>query len=965
MPTPDLKVTIDAEAAKFEAGVERARRATMRMEDQLRKADLAAASLDKQLADEAAQAAQQRADSMEKLGRSLVTFGAATLAGLGLAAKAAIDWESSWAGVRKTVDGSDEELARLETELRGLATTLPATHQEIAAVAEAAGQLGVRTKDISQFTRVMIDLGETTNLTADEAATAIAQLMNVMQTAPDQVDNLGSALVALGNNGASTEKDILEMAQRIAAAGEQVGMSEADVLGFANALASLGVEAEAGGSAISRVMADMAKAVAQGGDKLSAFADVAGMSAEEFAASFRTDPAEAIATFVSGLGRIQAAGGDVFTTLDDLSLGEIRVRDALLRMASSGDLLRESLELGATAWSENSALAEEAAKRYETTEAKIQIAKNTLVDLAIDIGSVLLPTLAAVAESVADVAKWFSDLPGPVKTVATVLAAVAGVVTLLAGGFLLLAPRIAAAQAVMVTMARTSPVLAGGLMTIGGLLGKLTVGLGAAAAAWGLLELASEDFTVGTGAAAEAMQNLARGETSELIDRIAELHGELDDADRWLGIIPKHLSGWDMSAKNAKEVTDEFAASVGAVDQVLATLVSSGDIEGAREAVQLLGERIGLSGDEMDAFTQEHLPLYVDAVAAAGVEAESSSATQEYLQASLEAVGGEAQDAAAQLEEYLNAVRRATDPVFALNDALVGVESAQAAYNQAVEEYGTASPEAEQAAIGLMSAIGDLESAALNGELSFGDFEDKLDQWVAAGDITAEQADAIKGRVAALRGEAEDYQGRYDATITQRGAEAAARAAIVARTEAVQFRNRNQPYMARMGVDRKPQQRGVEAAIKDMRGWGKRSNSARLGVHDRASGTMRYVVGLLSAIRSKTVTVHTIYKQTGVIPKASGGAVSAGASYLVGEQGPELITPMRDGFVHTASATARMLSSASSVTVPVGGGVVMLAPEDRALLIDVASRVTRLTIGEREFGQLVDETMTRRAAFYR
>src|SRR3546814_19713866 len=64
-------------------------------------------------------------------------------------------------------------------------------------------------------------LGETTNLSADEAATSLAQLMNIMQTAPEDVDRLGSAVVALGNNGASTERDIVEMSQRIARSEER------------------------------------------------------------------------------------------------------------------------------------------------------------------------------------------------------------------------------------------------------------------------------------------------------------------------------------------------------------------------------------------------------------------------------------------------------------------------------------------------------------------------------------------------------------------------------------------------------------------------------------------------------------------------------------------------------------------------------------------------------------------------
>src|SRR5699024_5219652 len=235
---------------------------------------------------------------------------------------------------------SDVELAAVEDGLRNLATTLPATHAEIAAVAEAAGQLGIQTDSIVDFTETMINLGETTNLSADEAATSIAQLMNIMQTAPDDVDNLGAALVELGNNGASTERDIIQMAQRIASSGQIVGLTEAEVLGFANALASVGIEADAGGSAISRVMQDIAKSVATGGEDLEQFAEVAGMSAQQFAAAFEADPAGAIASFIEGLGRMQASGEDVFSVLDSLGQSDVRVSRALLSMAGSGDLLR-------------------------------------------------------------------------------------------------------------------------------------------------------------------------------------------------------------------------------------------------------------------------------------------------------------------------------------------------------------------------------------------------------------------------------------------------------------------------------------------------------------------------------------------------------------------------------------------------------------------------------------------------
>lgn len=412
---------------------------------------LAAANATRTVGTEAEKLAQKK-QAFEQLGRGLVVTGAALTAVTALSVKAALDWESAWAGVTKTVDGTDAEMAQLEEGLRGLASTLPATHREIAAVAEAAGQLGVRREDIVAFTKTMVDLGETTNLTADEAATSIAQLTNIMQTAPEDVDNLGAALVALGNDGASTERDIVQMAQRIAGAGRTVGLSESEVLGFANALASVGIEAEAGGSAISRIMTDIAMSVSAGGEELDQFAKVAGVSSEAFAKSFKDDPADAIATFVEGLARIDAEGGDVFATLSDLGQSDVRVSQALLGMANSGDLLRKSLELGGVAWKENTALAVEAAKRYETTEARIQIAGNAVRDAAIDFGEVFLPAVGAAADGLAEFAGFLGDLPDPVQGIMGVLTSVVGVIALTGGAALLAVPKIAEFKVVLQTL---------------------------------------------------------------------------------------------------------------------------------------------------------------------------------------------------------------------------------------------------------------------------------------------------------------------------------------------------------------------------------------------------------------------------------------------------------------------------------------------------------------------------------
>jgi len=370
--------------------------------------------------------------NFEKLGTSMSQIGgkltrSVTLpviaAGAGMVA-ASLSWESSFAGVAKTVDMSAAGLQRLEGQLRAMARSMPATHGEIAAVAEAAGQLGVQADNIADFTKVMVELGATTNLSSEEAATSIAQMANIMGTAPRDIERLGAALVDLGNNGASTERDIIQMAQRIAGAGDVIGLSEADVLGFANALASAGIEADAGGTAISTTMISIAKAVQTGGESLDSFASVAGMSSTAFAAAFREDAAGAITQFIAGLGGISEAGGNVFGVMDQLGLSDARVSRALLSMAGAGDLLRNSLDLGTQAWNDNTALQEEYAKRADTSASKLAVLRNQIVDVAIDLGNQMVPVLLDVVGGVASLVKWFGNLPAPVKDVALGLLAV-------------------------------------------------------------------------------------------------------------------------------------------------------------------------------------------------------------------------------------------------------------------------------------------------------------------------------------------------------------------------------------------------------------------------------------------------------------------------------------------------------------------------------------------------------------
>lgn len=331
-------------------------------------------------------------------------------AGLIASAAEAIKWESAFAGVRKTVDASEAEFAVLEQGLINLANRLPASRQEIAGVAEAAGALGISKGSLLEFTEVAIGLGVATNVSAEDAATGLAKIANVMGTAEADFDRLGSTLVHLGNNGASTEDEILSMAQRLTGIGNIIGASEADVLGLSNAMASVGIQAELGGGAMQRVLQNIYTSMQEGGTRAEQFASVAGMSAEAFAKAWEEDPIAAFNALIGGLTDVNESGGNVIGMLDNLGIKGTQNRQVVLRLLGANEMLAESLDDAETAWDENNALAEEVAERYKTAASQLEIFRNQVTNVARVGGSYLIPVLLAGLDAGRQFGNWVYDM---------------------------------------------------------------------------------------------------------------------------------------------------------------------------------------------------------------------------------------------------------------------------------------------------------------------------------------------------------------------------------------------------------------------------------------------------------------------------------------------------------------------------------------------------------------------------
>lgn len=368
------------------------------------------------------------------IGSSLTARVTAPIVGaFGASVKAAVDWESAFTGVQKTVNATDEEYAQLAKNIQKMATETASSKEDIAGVMEIAGQLGVTGVDnLTEFTKTMVELGDTTNMSAEDAATSLARFMNITGESTGDVDKIGSAIVELGNNFATSESEIVQMATRLASAGTIAGMSSTDILALSTAMSSVGIQAEAGGTAMTQTLSAMTSAVADfeagSGEDLEKIAKVANMSAKDFADAWNKEPIKAVQSFISGLGTLDQKGENATLVLDELGMSGVRQANMLKSLSLASGVLSDAITTSSNAYAENSALSEEAAKRYGTMAAKMSQLKERFKDVGISIGEILMPYVEKLMTKIEGLIEKWNSLDEDQKKAVIKFAAIAAAI---------------------------------------------------------------------------------------------------------------------------------------------------------------------------------------------------------------------------------------------------------------------------------------------------------------------------------------------------------------------------------------------------------------------------------------------------------------------------------------------------------------------------------------------------------
>lgn len=511
--------------------------------------------------------ATKAGQKLNKFGSDMSRYVTAPLLALGgVATKSAMDFETAMTGVRKTTDLTEPEFAAMTQAIRDMAKETPISANNLAAMTESAGQLGIEKENLLDFTRVMSDLGVATNIVGQEGASNFARFANITGMSQKDFDRLGSSIAELGNNSATTESEILNMAMRLAGAATQANMSEADILGVSAALSSLGLESQAGGSAFSRVINQIQLAVDTGSDDLIGFADVAGMSAGQFANAWRDDAAGALSLFIMGLGDTERQGKSTNQMLDDLGITELRLGDALRRTSGANELFTDSIHMSNEAWETNNALTKESDLFKGTAASQLEISKNKMNDVAITLGNKLIPHVTSLAEWVSELVSGFNKLSPEMQESLIKFAGIAALVGPLAklfGGVTTAVGGLATGIGKVVTKIGEK----GGLMSVlgggnAGLIGVLTgpvglvAGLGLAVGA----AIVFSDEIPNLSGRIQKLGNNFRDSTKEMNQSVEGTKAMADQALILLGKIELLNAQEELSAENKMELAGAVEA---------------------------------------------------------------------------------------------------------------------------------------------------------------------------------------------------------------------------------------------------------------------------------------------------------------------------------------------------------------------------------------------------------------------
>lgn len=483
--------------------------------------------------------------------------------------KAAMDFESTMADIKKVVDapkGADENtfFKAIGKQVLDLSKVLPMTANEIGRIYALGGQSGIATEDLGKFTESAVKMGVAFDVSAEQAGQSMAELRSAFGMTQDQVNTLADQMNYLDNNGSAAAKDILEIVQRIGPLAKVAGVSAGQVAALGSTLRGMGVQNEIAATGIKNLFLTLAAGESATKGQRAVFKQL-GYTSTEVAKSMQLDARKTMTVILKQIGKLskdkQAAA---LSTL----FGK-EVVGSIAPLLTNLDQLEKNFDAVADKTKYAGSMQKEFAARAATTENQLILFRNQITGLGVTIGSVLLPAVNSVLQTVGPWIGKVSELAEAHPVVTKAIVATAGALitlkvatfaagfafTYLRGGLLNITGVVASARAQMALMAtRSLPMVAAGVRTVGAAfistgIGALVAGL-AIGGLWIYRNWAGvKAFMVGT------LEGIQQG-LQPLIDNLTTLWnnlGPVKTAFEWVGGAIAKV--WDWFTKLVQPVT--------------------------------------------------------------------------------------------------------------------------------------------------------------------------------------------------------------------------------------------------------------------------------------------------------------------------------------------------------------------------------------------------------------------------
>ena len=247
------------------------------------------------------------------------------------------------------------------------------------------------------------------DMAADQAGDSMAKLANVYQIPIDQIGKLGDAVNHLSNSSPAKAGDIINTLGRVGGVAKQFGLTEIQTTSLSNAFISLGKTPEIAGTAINGMLTKLITADKQGAKFQKALKNM-GMESKDLKKAIKENGEQALMDFLKQVGKLpkenqMGALVDLFGLeyADDVAV----LVGGLETYKKSIDELKKTSKDGKSAFI--GSMDKEFAARSATTANNWQIFKNSLVEIGITTGSVLLPALNQLMTTIRPIINSFAD----------------------------------------------------------------------------------------------------------------------------------------------------------------------------------------------------------------------------------------------------------------------------------------------------------------------------------------------------------------------------------------------------------------------------------------------------------------------------------------------------------------------------------------------------------------------------